>query len=153
MNADTDLIPLKPFFIKFGLLLLTMFLLTHFVDAKDVTHYKGTYTGKLMANRQPYDPFAMTCASWDYPLGTMLLVSYEGRSVIVEVTDRHSTNHKPSPEESLTDIDLSFTAFCKLIDLWYDQGRLKGATIQPIYEKQPLNKTNTYKVFSLTSGT
>ena len=38
----------------------------------------------------PFDPRLMECASWDYPLGSVLQVTSvrTGRSVIVRVTDR-----------------------------------------------------------------
>jgi len=45
--------------------------------------------GKPMSNGRPYNKYDPTIiASWDYPLGTRLLVSYEGRSIIGVVQDR-----------------------------------------------------------------
>ena len=50
--------------------------------------YGNTYRGKIMANGEPFDPDAMTCASNDYPLGTRLRVTYMGTVIHVTVTDR-----------------------------------------------------------------
>ena len=38
----------------------------------------------------PFDPHLMECASWDYPLGSVLQVTSTrtGKSVVVRVTDR-----------------------------------------------------------------
>jgi len=58
-----------------------------------------------MANGKPYDPGAYTCASYDYPFGTVLKVTYEDRSILVRVTDRHDFK---------TDLDLSIQAFYDL---------------------------------------
>lgn len=72
--------------------------------------YGEGYRGKTMANGKPFDPEAMTCASWDYPLGTLLRVRHveSGRYVIVEVTDRG-----PAHWTKCT-IDLSARAFRRL---------------------------------------
>lgn len=52
--------------------------------------YGEGYRGKTMANGQPFDPEAMTCAAWRWPLGSLLRVTHlvSGRHVIVELTDR-----------------------------------------------------------------
>jgi len=112
-------------------------------ESAEATYYSGELTGNLMANGKPYDPFAYTCASWNYPLGTILKVSYKGRSdditagndmlgatytiretrsVIVTVTDRHDYK---------TDIDLAFIPFVDLVKYWDGQGRIK-VTIKEI---------------------
>ncbi len=44
--------------------------------------------GSLMANGKPFVPEAWTCATWDFPLGSLVKASYKGREVIMEVTDR-----------------------------------------------------------------
>lgn len=74
--------------------------------------YGEGYRGKAMANGQPFDPDAMTCASWDWDLGTMLRVTHpaSGRFVIVEVTDRG-----PAKWTGCL-IDLSGRAFRRLED-------------------------------------
>ena len=45
---------------------------------------------KGMANGKPFDPSALTCASWAYPLGTRLRVTNTatGASIVVTVADR-----------------------------------------------------------------
>lgn len=74
--------------------------------------YGEGYRGKKMANGRPFDPEAMTCASWDFPFGTLLRVMNPrtGRSVIVEVTDRG-----PALWTKCT-IDLSSRAFRRIED-------------------------------------
>lgn len=89
--------------------------------SKAETHAKGVaswygeaYRGKTMANGQPFDPDALTCAAWNWPLGTVLSVRYrhprgyyrsDYRSVMVTVTDR-------GPDKRLNRlIDLSSRAF------------------------------------------
>ena len=52
------------------------------------TWYGETERGKLMANGHPFNPDALTAASWNYPLGTKLKVVYGNKSVLVEVTDK-----------------------------------------------------------------
>lgn len=52
------------------------------------TWYGGLERGKLMANGHPFNPDALTAASWNYPLGSKLKVVYGKKSVLVEVTDR-----------------------------------------------------------------
>ncbi len=37
---------------------------------------------------RPFNPDALTCASWFYPFGTVLEVRSGGRTVLVVVTDR-----------------------------------------------------------------
>ena len=67
--------------------------------------YGNELRGHLMANGYPFNPDALTCASWNYPLGTKLKVTHNGKSVIVLVTDR-------GPAKRLhRDIDLSAAAF------------------------------------------
>lgn len=69
--------------------------------------------GQLMANGRNFDHTAMTCAGWDWPLGTILKVTNEanGFAVIVECTDRG-----PGKELGRL-IDLSGGAFSKIADL------------------------------------
>lgn len=53
-------------------------------------YYGDGYRGKLMANGKRFDPDARTCASFAFPLGTVLRVRSlrTGRAVNVTVTDR-----------------------------------------------------------------
>jgi rare lipoprotein A len=50
--------------------------------------YGAAHAGRTMANGRPFDPAALTAASWDYPLGTQLTVSRGRLRVVVTVTDR-----------------------------------------------------------------
>lgn len=74
--------------------------------------YGEGYRGKRMANGQPFDPEAMTCAAWKWPLGSLLRVTHaaSGRFVIVELTDRG-----PAQWTGCL-VDLSARAFRRLED-------------------------------------
>lgn len=74
--------------------------------------YGAECAGLPMANGQPFNPRALTCASWHHPFGTQLRVANPatGRSVIVTVTDR-------GPHRRLNRaIDLSQAAFARIAD-------------------------------------
>lgn len=68
--------------------------------------------GGIMANGHPFDPDALTCASWYYPLGTTLLVTHEDKSVEVLVTDRGPAKKHLATRQ----LDLSAAAFKRLAD-------------------------------------
>jgi rare lipoprotein A len=71
---------------------------------------------KPMANGRPFNPGAMTCASWFYPLGTVLKVTKTEdprRWVIVKVTDRGPNKRLLRTRQ----IDLSRAAFSALAPL------------------------------------
>lgn len=59
---------------------------------------EGTYkySKGVMANGQMFSDNGFTCASWDYPLGTWLLVTNRkgGNNVIVRTTDRTARRFK-----------------------------------------------------------
>lgn len=59
------------------------------------SYYGAKHAGRLMANGEPFDPKALTCASWFYPFGTKLKVTSldTGMSVVVVVTDRGPSQH------------------------------------------------------------
>lgn len=79
------------------------------------TWYGGEHHGKIMANGETFDMNnPCTCATWLYPLGTELEVSYQGKTIYVLVTDRC---------DDKTEIDLSMAGFEMLTDL--DKGRIK----------------------------
>lgn len=52
--------------------------------------YGEEVAGQLMANGEPFDPYQMTAASYQLPLGTRVRVLNvrNGRAVIVTITDR-----------------------------------------------------------------
>lgn len=69
--------------------------------------YGWDHAGRTMANGRPFNPMAMTCASWHHPFGTKLRVTNiaTGKSVVVIVTDR-------GPAKRLRrQVDLSLAAF------------------------------------------
>jgi len=74
--------------------------------------YGWELAGKPMANGQPFDPTALTCASWSYPLGTRLRVTHGTNTVTVVVTDRGPAKRLLATRQ----IDLSLAAFKKLAD-------------------------------------
>lgn len=72
--------------------------------------YGAELEGRPMANGRPFDPKALTAASWFHPLGTKLLVVNitNGKSTMVTITDR-------GPHKRLKRlIDLSHAAFAKI---------------------------------------
>jgi rare lipoprotein A len=69
-----------------------------------------------MANGEPFNPDAMTCASWFYRFGTRLVVTSGGKSVIVTVTDR-GPNRRFLKTRRRRIIDLSRAAFARLSSL------------------------------------
>jgi rare lipoprotein A len=92
-------------------LLWLITIICHSAESPVVASYYGSEcAGRNMANGQPFNPKALTAASWRYPLGTRLLVTYHENSVIVIVTDR-------GPARRLhRDIDLSEAAFKQIAD-------------------------------------
>ena len=57
------------------------------VEARaDVASYY--WTGTKTANGERFNPLGMTAAHRTLPFGTMLRVTYQGRSVVVRITDR-----------------------------------------------------------------
>jgi rare lipoprotein A len=71
--------------------------------------YGEELRGSLMANRQPFDPDQLTCATWHWPLGTFLTVRHGNKSVRVLVTDRGPNRRFPDRI-----VDLSHAAFSRL---------------------------------------
>jgi rare lipoprotein A len=80
-------------------------LLSKPVKRGKATWYGPGFYGRPMANGKPYNPWAMTAASNDYPLGTVLVVTYT-KAITVEVTDRGAFDHA---------LDLSQGAFYALV--------------------------------------
>lgn len=84
--------------------------------------YGWSHQGRLQADGTPFDCRRMTCATWQYPLGTWLTVTHRGRSVRVLVADR-------GPAKRLhRDLDLSLAAFRRLEDP--DVGLLRNAKVR-----------------------
>jgi rare lipoprotein A len=81
--------------------------------AETASWYGESHRGRLMANGKPFNPDALTAASWFYPLGTKVCVCSGGKHVHVSITDR-------GPAQRLVEdgriIDLSHAAFLALQD-------------------------------------
>lgn len=107
-------------------LILAIWLLSAFTNlgATGIASWYGEdHRGRIMANGRPFNPDRLTCASWDYPFGTKLKVTHNGKSVIVTVTDR-------GPYRDLHRlIDLSQESFRRLHNL---NTGLIVVTVQPI---------------------
>lgn len=72
--------------------------------------YGEAYRGRTMANGHRYVPELLTCAAYEWPLGTWLEVTCGQRRVVVQVTDR-------GPAHRFGRIlDLSKGAFDRLAD-------------------------------------
>ena len=84
----------------------------------------------LMANGQPLDDAALTCASWDYPFGTVLIVSSSdgSRSVTVTVTDRGPARRLYAQGRKL---DLTRAAFSRLAHLDTGLVRMRYRRAEP----------------------
>jgi len=76
--------------------------------------YGESHRGRTMANGQRFNPDALTCASWTYPLGSSLRISNRaGQSVIVTVHDRGPAKRLLKTRQ----LDLSRAAFEKIAGL------------------------------------
>jgi len=75
------------------------------------TWYGERERGKLMANGRPFNPDALSAASWNYPLRSKLKLVYGKKSVVVEVTDRGGA--KAFLQFGKV-VDLSHAAFARL---------------------------------------
>lgn len=92
--------------------------------------YGDECAGKPMANGRPFDPSAMTCASWDWPLCTRLKITRTeevrlrclDRSVTVVVTDRGPAKRLYRQGRK---IDLSRAAFARIADLSHGLVRVR----------------------------
>jgi rare lipoprotein A len=79
--------------------------------ADHASWYGEAHRGWPMANGQRFDPDKLTAASWFYPLGTQVVVTHAGRSVVVEITDRGPAKRLVNEGRK---IDLSRAAFARL---------------------------------------
>src|ERR1035437_6323415 len=69
---------------------------------KKASFYGEGYRGKLMANGHPYDPDGYTCACWDWPLGTGLLVEHGGQGLVFKLPD-HGPDKPPGRPSFLSE--------------------------------------------------
>lgn len=94
-----------------ALALALLLLLPAVASAATASWYGWEHAGRPMADGRPFDPRALTCASWFHPLGTRLRVTSGASSVVVTVTDRGP--HRRLVRQGRV-IDLSLAAFEKL---------------------------------------
>ena len=94
---------------KAALLALLLACAAH-AETGTASWYGAECAGKPMANGKPFNPSALTCASWAYPLGTKLRVTNTatGASVLLVVTDRGPAKRLVAAGRC---IDLSAAAF------------------------------------------
>lgn len=96
--------------------LLAMTLLPIIASCQYATFYADKYEGRKCSKGDIYWHHKMTCASNDYPNGTILRVTHNGKSIDVRVNDRmHHSIHGV--------IDLSKEAFKMIANT--RQGRVK----------------------------
>ena len=88
--------------------------------------YGPRYDGRTTSSGQIFDHRKLTCASWDYPLGTKLRLKHGNKVIIVEVNDRGPAKHLLGTRQ----IDLSLGAFRRLADP--DSGIIKNVEITVI---------------------
>src|SRR5437867_13046550 len=79
--------------------------------AQTASWYGEDHRGKPMANGRPFNPDALTAASWFHPLGTRLRVMSGASSVVVTITDRGPARRLVRQGRV---IDLSAAAFRRL---------------------------------------
>lgn len=81
------------------------------LQAGTASWYGEEHRGKLMANGRPFNPDALTAASWFYPLGSRVRVTSGDSSVVVIITDRGPARRLVRQGRV---IDLSAAAFRRL---------------------------------------
>lgn len=98
---------------RYFLIGIILMFLTACVSTGTASWYGQGFEGKLTASGYVYDSNQLTCASNDYPFGTVLKVTNNenGKSVLVVVTDRGGF------DEYGRVIDLSRAAFLKISTL------------------------------------
>jgi rare lipoprotein A len=79
--------------------------------AEQASWYGEEHRGRPMSNGKQFNPDKLTAASWFYPLGTRVVVTHAGRSVVVEITDRGPARRLVNEGRK---IDLSHAAFARL---------------------------------------
>lgn len=73
-------------------LILAASMIASATDSGAVTRTMSVYSdslhGQTMANGEVYDKNRLTAASNDFPLNSRVRISYNGKSVVVRITDR-----------------------------------------------------------------
>lgn len=95
---------------RYFLVVVVLMFVTACTSTGTASWYEKGFEGKLTASGYVYDSNQLTCASNDYPFGTVLKVTNKenGKSVLVVVTDRGGF------EKYGRKIDLSRSAFNKI---------------------------------------
>ena len=91
--------------------------------AEIASWYGEEHRGRPMANGRPFNPDALTVASWRYGFGTRLRVSHGPRSVVVTVTDRGPALWTGAQ------LDLSRAAFARLAPTKWGRVEVRVAKI------------------------
>jgi len=97
-------------------ILFILLLASFTASAQTATYYHDKYEGRKTANGDIFHQDRMTCASNDYPIGTLLRIFYNSKSIDVRVNDRLKNGTKNV-------IDLTSFGFGLLADT--SKGRLK----------------------------
>ena len=94
--------------------------------------------GLTMADGEPFDKAKFTCASWDYPLHTVLTLQHGDNTCLVEVTDRG-----PGLKAQRMGIwlDLSEAAFDKLASA--NEKKTGHVSVSIVGVETPENKRKT----------
>lgn len=71
-----------------GALLCALVTTAHAQTWQCVASFYGSESGSVTASGERFNPDGLTAASRTLPFGTMLRVTYRGRSVVVRITDR-----------------------------------------------------------------
>jgi rare lipoprotein A len=95
--------------------------------------YGIAHQGHRMANGERFDRRKLTAASRVMPLGTRVLVSFNGRSIVVTVTDRGPYHHSDRV------IDLSEAAAWRIGLRPVGVGRV---TVEPIFVETQISLEN-----------
>lgn len=103
------------------IVLLCFLILPFLASCQTATFYHDKYEGKKTASGDIFRQCNTTCASNDYPFGTILRIWYNGKFVDVRVNDRMVDSNV---------IDLSKYAFSLLADTMV--GRLRRIKIDII---------------------
>lgn len=92
----------------------------------NMSWYGPKYDGRPTSSGQIFDHRKLTCASWDYPLGTKLRLTHGPKSIVVIVNDRGPAKHLLRTRQ----LDASLGAYRLLADP--ASGILKNVKVEVI---------------------
>lgn len=96
--------------LAFSIIAGAAFMLTDKPKTVTASYYGKKYDGRPTASGEIFSHKKFTCASWDYPLGTVLKVTRGKTSINVVCNDRGPAKRLLSTRQ----LDLSQAAFAKL---------------------------------------